>query len=128
MRSEIRFFMYPDDEGDILEFIRGLPNIRVDLSRGHVTYLHGPHALPEDKDSVQFIRSDLQSDILTEGRFALATSGFGLEGTLPEHLVLQSEKLFKDLRSFIKRRYTNGGVRWCNPNSNSRACESFETT
>lgn len=115
MRSQICFFMHPDDEGAILEFIRGLPNVRVDLRGRRVAYLHGSHSLSEDKGSVQFSRSLLEREILTEGRFALATSGFSLEETLPEHLVLESEELFKKLRRFIKSRYRNGVVHWWNP-------------
>ena len=113
MRSQVRFFMHPDDEVRFVSWVT--PTADVDLGRGHVTYLRGRHALAVETGSIQFWRSQLQGVVLTEGRIALATTGFGLEEELPLALVTESEALFSQLKRQIKKDYINGLVRWWNP-------------
>ncbi|MEM8672074.1 MAG: hypothetical protein AAGG48_31450 [Planctomycetota bacterium] len=58
--------------------------------------------------TIQFLRSELQDSILTEGSIAIAT----LQDAPCEQSV---EARYKTLRRFIKKRYTNSIVQWCNP-------------
>ena len=63
-----------------LAALSGLPGVSVDLGSA-ITYIRREHSLGEEQvGSVQFWRSQLHGDVLTEGRLALATTGFGLEG------------------------------------------------
>lgn len=113
MRSEVRFFMHPDDEVLFVSWVS--PTAVVDLGRGYITHLRGRYALADDTGSIQFWRSQLQEGVLTEGRIALATTRFGLEERLPLTLVTESEELFGRLKRQIKKNYINGLVRWWNP-------------
>ena len=58
--------------------------------------------------TIQFLRSELQDSIITEGRIAISTS----ENQSSSDGV---EFRYKALRQFVKNHFTNSIVQWCNP-------------
>jgi hypothetical protein len=113
VRSQVRFFMHPDDE---LEFLRVAgPPFTVDPAASPITHLRGVASSTDDAGRIQFWRSQLVGSVLTDGRIALATSGFNLESRLPHALVEESEALYRRLRRHVRRHFANSVVRWWNP-------------
>jgi hypothetical protein len=113
LRSQVRFFMHPEDEREFVTLCAGC--VTMNPHEPQITYLRGQHALVENDGSIQFWRSQLEGHVLTSGRLALATTGFGLEERLPRALVAESEQLFIMLRRHLRKTYLNGAVRWWNP-------------
>ena len=98
-----------------LDALSGWPGVSVDLGSA-ITYIRGEHSLGEEQvGSVQFWRSQLHGDVLTKGRLALSTTGFGLEERLPPSLVAEAEALFRGFRRQIQKDYVNGVLQWLNP-------------
>ncbi len=63
--------------------------------------------------TIQFLRSEVSESIISEGRIALSTS-YALDD-FPGLNAKQVEIRFRVFRKFIKRRYRNSVVQWCNP-------------
>jgi hypothetical protein len=61
--------------------------------------------------TIQFLRSRLQGDVITEGRLAISVPGGDDASSAEKHV----QRRFNSLRSMIKKAYTNKLARWCNP-------------
>ena len=61
-----------------------------------------------EQATIQFLRSELQGSVITEGRIAISTSQNqpSSDGV---------EFRYKTLRQFVKKLFTNSIVQWCNP-------------
>lgn len=59
--------------------------------------------------TIQFLRSQVVDTVITEGRIAIGTSHAS------ETEAAGVERRFRSLARFVKKRYTNSMIRWCNP-------------
>jgi len=96
MRSEFQFFMSENDE---TEFVSSFASLADALKRESDTQWW--FCIGDCR--VQFLRSKLSDDQITLGRIAVATHGTG-EACSRGPLV---EGLFKKMRTWLKKRYTN---------------------
>jgi hypothetical protein len=65
-------------------------------------YCHSEHS------TIQFLRSSLRGDILTDGRFSVSTDEASVVAAS------NIERRFKALRRFVKKSYANSVVEWTN--------------
>jgi hypothetical protein len=145
MRSEIRFVMHPSDEkhfaaevllDETVLFIDG-PRWKNETPQtvrtlegiaGFYCIIWSPSDLPSltaryipscddwycnsESATLQFLRSRLHCSVVTERRLAINTSN-------SEDLSIENaaalERRFKLLSRFIKKRYSNSILQWCNP-------------
>lgn len=61
-----------------------------------------------EHSTIQFLRSSLNGDILTDGRFAVSTLSASAEAASGV------ERRFKAIRRFIKKHYSNAVLQWSN--------------
>jgi hypothetical protein len=96
MRSEFQFFMTAEDEAEFVLFAEPLAE-RLERASDTQWFLRIGDC------AVQFLRSRLHRGELISGRIALATSGFGLCCKAAD----ECERLYKRLRSWLKKSYSN---------------------
>lgn len=101
MRSEFQYFMSQEDHKFFDEYI---------LSIEEPTIEHGNHfdEIQLLDGSIQYERSQLDNDVLTAGRIAIATTD--LEGNYNFTSHKEIESLYKKLRSWLKKRSVNNLV------------------
>ncbi|MFM8189210.1 MAG: hypothetical protein ACKN85_12080 [Pirellula sp.] len=62
--------------------------------------------------TIQFLRSEMDGSILTEGRIAVSTIS---RSEFPATSVQTLEKRYADLRRYLRKNYSNSIVQWRNP-------------
>jgi hypothetical protein len=62
--------------------------------------------------TIQFLRSEIDESIITEGRIAVSTIS---RRDFPASSVKSLEKRYGDLRKYIRKNYSNSIIQWRNP-------------
>jgi hypothetical protein len=142
MKSQLRFVMHPSDERDFAAHVLAEDGVylidgprwktsspathrSIEAIAGNYCIVWSVHDRPSlsaryvptcndwycDSESatIQFLRSQVVDTVITEGRIAIATSHAS------ETEAAGVERRFKSLVRFVKKRYTNSIIRWCNP-------------
>ena len=96
MRSEFKFFMSEHDEAVFVAAFRDSVNSIEKQSNRQWLFCVGDC-------KIQFLRSYRSSTEISQGRIAIATHGSGVEFSAGS----ETERLFKRMRSRLKKEYTN---------------------
>jgi hypothetical protein len=97
MRSEFQFFMTPDDESELVEVAQKMID-SIDRD-SDIQWLFRVGDSP-----IQLLRSYIRNGELISGRISIATSGFGIDYKSGS----DGESVYKRLRSWLKKTYSNG--------------------
>lgn len=62
--------------------------------------------------TIQFLRSELDESVLTEGRIAVSTM---VSDSFPAASAQRLEQRYKDLRKYFRKTYSNSIIQWRNP-------------
>jgi hypothetical protein len=141
MRSQLRFVMHLDDERDFVsEILRdeavvlingprwesSRPEVHRSLdsldryciiwSRKDLVQLDAEF-IPQCNDwycqsegaTIQFLRSHRKESVIREGRLAVGSN------SEPPEVARAVEQRYRQLRTFVQKRYRNGMLRWRNP-------------
>lgn len=98
MRSEFQFFMGVKDQTDFIKFADSYIN---EIDKSQKAYWK----LIIDDCFIQFIPSRIQDGDLISGRIAIATHG--LDNEPPFENRAEAEKIYKILRNWLKKTYSN---------------------
>ena len=101
MRSQLQFFMFPEDETEFLDYATREVRLRLG-GDGRITYSLEAHG-----GEIQFARSARFDLTLTEGGIALATTSHEGEYYISQQAAKKIEADYNRLRRWLKARYTN---------------------